>query len=352
MTCFCLRWAAVLLFAFTLPATSYAQLGGLGKKIKNAAKSAAKTAGDIKATINNGEQTVSPSQNNTSTTTTNGSETHIYGDTWQIANYKRDTKQFIFSERKYKEGQLAGKPITYTYDEASGEVRDADGTLKGTIGKGFVEIPGVGKVSIINEQGGLSLDGTTTIGRVTNTGCTCYGTSLGSFSKSEPREIVAFFFLSECAIDGKMEKLKKNFETRKERQAKSAAAFKEQLKTISTGSFLDLAGNKLGSITADGKVLNKQGSRIGQVKANGGNIEVYNTNNQCLGYISEAGLVYKGSEKVGQLNSTGRVELPTGATLGNINGNDFYDSKSNRQGSFSGKGVYVAAALRYFFFAF
>ncbi|MBR1462640.1 MAG: hypothetical protein IJ604_04585 [Prevotella sp.] len=231
-------------------------------------------------------------------------------------------------------------------------MRDDNGTLKGTIGKDCVDVTGIGKVSIINEQGGLSLDGKTTFGRATTSGCICYGNNLGSFSRAEPRELVAFFFLSEYASDGSMEKMKKTYEARKANAAKAQANFKEQLKNVSAGSFLDLAGNKLGSITADGKMLNKLGSRIGQVKANGDNIEVYNTNNQRMGYISSQGIVYKGGQKVGQLNSTGRIELPSGATLANINGKDFYDSKSNRQGSFSGSGVYIAAALRYFFFTF
>ena len=136
--------------------------------------------------------------------------------------------------------------------------------------------------------------------------------------------------------------------------AQSGAAFKDKLKNVTAGSFLDSAGNKLGSLTADGKVLDKLGTLMGKVKAGGSNVEVYNKNNQRMGYISDTGIVCQGTgnEKVGQLNSTGRVETKTGETLGNINGNDFYDGKSNRLGSFSGKGVYVAAALYYFFFTF
>lgn len=162
------------------------------------------------------------------------------------------------------------------------------------------------------------------------------------------------FFLSECAADGKLDTMKKNFEAQQQRKASSAVAFKDKLKNITAGSFLDVAGNKLGSVTADGKVLNKLGELMGKVKVNGTNVEVYNKNNQRLGYISDTGIVLQGvgNEKVGQLNSTGRVETTQGTTLGNIIDNDFYDSKSNRQGSFSGNGVYVAAALHYFFFSF
>ena len=64
-------------------------------------------------------------------------------------------------------------------------------------------------------------------------------------------------------------------------------------------------------------------------------------------YITDTGNVCKGTanEKVGQLQSSGTIDSSVGSKLGSINGNDFYDSKSNRIGSFSGKGVYVGAAL-------
>ena len=359
-----LRWAVALFFALAIPATSHAQLGGLGKKIKTAAKTTVKTVGDVDVKVNTGTSTTTttaPAATSTTTAPTSGasqtasaSETSIYGETWQLASYNHGTKQFKFTERKYEAGDHAGQPVTYTYDETTGVVRDIDGTLKGTISKDCVDVPGIGKVSIINERGTLSLDGTTSIGRVTTYDFTCYGSKMGTFGKNEPRELVAFFFLSELAGSGKMETLKKNYESRQQRQAQAAAAFKEKLKNVTAGSFQDLAGNKLGSITADGKVLNKLGSQIGLVKVNGSNTEVYDALNHRLGYITDTGNVCKGTanEKVGQLQSSGTIDSSVGSKLGSINGNDFYDSKSNRIGSFSGKGVYVAAALRFFFFSF
>ena len=121
------------------------------------------------------------------------------------AGVSSSNTQITFTEDGKFSANIAGKQFsgTYTYDEASGEVHDADGTLKGTIGKDFVEVSGIGKVSILGEKGGLSLDGTTTIGRATTYDCTIYGTQMGSLSQNEPRELVAFFFLSECAADKK-----------------------------------------------------------------------------------------------------------------------------------------------------
>ena len=377
-----LRLAALLLMAIAIPTASQAQFGGLGKKIKSAAKSVEKKVSDVEKKVSDVEkkvgevtgtatgQTTTPatsaasssSSSSTSSSETSDSEipvmnkTSFYKGNWRKAEYNRDTKQFVYEERTYESGAQAGKPVTYNYDEATGEVRDAaDGSLKGTVNKEFVDIPGIGKVYIVGEKGYLSFDRKMQFGIVTAYNCVVWGKEMCSTGgQKEQRELIAFYSLAEIGSKEKLASMEKDYNSRAQRRANAAAAFKQNLKTITAGNFQDLAGNKLGSMVAGGKVLNKTGSQIGLVKVNGTNTEIYDAFNHRLGYISETGGIYKGAgnAKVGQLQETGSIQNTRGENLGSINGNDFYDSKSNRVGSFSGKGVYVAAALTYFFFNF
>ena len=141
-------------------------------------------------------------------------------------------------------------------------------------------------------------------------------------------------------------------EKRHEREAAAQSAFKDKLKKVTAGNFLDVAGNKIGSITDKGLVLNKLGEQIGVVKANGQVTDAYN---RSLGRIEDGGglgVVYRGNDRIGQLQPNGSVEMPsrTPSNIGKIIGSDFYDSNSNRIARFTGDGIYVAAACYYFFF--
>lgn len=334
-----MKWAlaSLLVFAVSMPAN--AQFGGLLKKAKGAlGGQAAETTGT------------------TTTTTSNSNNLNkIYeGTSWDedkvIATWNPDTKQFTLV-RTFTEGDLAGQPIVYTFNESTGEVTRNDGQLMATINGDDIVFPEIGTLSInVAKGGGLSLDGNP-IGKVTRTEAYCYGKQFGHFRREVERPLVAFFLFAEYATKEEMAKQKAAMDARDKAAAQGQANFKANMKKITAGNILNAAGNKIGSITADGKVLNRLGEQIGVVQASG---KVKDAYNRDLGYFNDNGQVFKGNTQCGKMQANGSIEDPrrTPSVIGRIQGNDIYDSSSNRIARFSGGGVYVAAVCYFFFFSF
>lgn len=362
---------SILLFALALamPLDSHAQLGNLMRrgidKATDAARNKKKNNKEQSETQTQGDdQTVDPygasqldqirrNKESANQTPQRNDECPIYEGTSDkvIATWNDKTNVFTLV-RTFTEGDLAGQPITYALNFETGELTRNDGQLMGKLIEGGVEVPSIGTVMINSSTGGgLNMDGKG-IGKATRTEAYCFGKQLARFRReAASRDIVTLFCLVECVTPESMAQMKSDMEARHAREAAGQQAFTANMKKITAGNFLNTAGNKIGSMTADGTVLDKLGQKIGVVKADGQVTDAYN---RSLGRIEPNGQVYKGNDWIGKIQPNGAVEAPqrTPSGIGRINGSDFYDANSNRIGRFTGEGVNIAAVCYYFFFNF
>ena len=80
---------------------------------------------------------------------------------------------------------------------------------------------------------------------------------------------------------------------------------------------LDASDHKIATIGEDGIVRNLSGANIGHVLANG---QVYNNQNNKVGYYKPNGYVYKGTSHIGTIHSDGRVYDYENHYLGKVAG--------------------------------
>ena len=358
-------FALLLSFSFCQP--TYAQFGGLVKKAKSTVnKSVVNNSEDkqkrddadasnqmLNQMVRDNESGVN--KNNQATPSKASSLNKIYKGTSRddkdvVATWDEANNRFTLV-RTFTEGELAGQPIVYTVNWETGEVTRNDGQLIATFKGDDIIFPEIGILTVNSKTGGgLSLDGKS-LGKATRTEAYCYGKQFGSFRKEASRQLVAFFFFNEYASQEEVAKLKTAMDKRDKAAAEGQANFKANMKKITAGNFQNSAGTKIGSIAANGKVLNRLGQQIGVIQANGKITDAYNRD---LGYFTEKGEVYKGNTWCGKIQANGAVEDPrrTPSGIGRIQGNDFYDASSNRIASFTGEGSYVAAVCYFFFFSF
>lgn len=353
----CVALTLLMMFCFSIPAN--AQIGGLLKKAKNVIKDTPKEIDAAESNIRLNKETreneLGIGTKNQSTTATTSNLNKIYegtsrDDSHVIATWNPDTQQFTLV-KTFADGDLAGQPMVYTVNESTGEVTRNDGKLMATIKGDDIIFPEIGTLAINTKTGGgLSLNGKS-IGKVTRTEAYCYGKQFGSFRKEATRQLVAFFLFNEYATKEEVSKLKTAMDARDKASAEGMANFKANMKKITAGNFQNAAGTKIGSITANGKVLNRLGEQIGVIQASGKITDAYNRD---LGRFTENGEVYKGNTWCGKIQANGAVEDPrkTPSGIGRIQGNDFYDASSNRIARFTGEGRYVAAVCYFFFFSF
>ena len=354
------RWALFMLFTLSMSTPVNAQFGGLLKKAKSVATGSDDTQNRSDADASNRLLNKKVAENelgvnsNQTTTSKSSSLNKIYEGTSRedskvIATWNPDTKQFTLV-RTFTEGDLAGQPIVYTVDFATGAITRNDGKLMATLTESDVVFPEIGTLSI-NSTGGLKLNDQP-LGKVTRTEAYCYGRQFGSFQKEATRQLVAFFLFNEFATKDELAKLKGAMEKRDKAAAQGQAAFQANVRKITAGKINDVTGRTLGQITANGDILNSAGKRMGHIAANG--LVTSAQTNSRIGMIDAKGFIEdKTGSRIGHLQPNGDVDNISGTRVGHIYPNGDIDNRTgSKVAHFTGEGRYVAAACYFFFFSF
>ena len=354
-----MKWHVALFIALAVPGIANAQFGSLLKKAKSAVTN---SSNDADAARSNAMLNAKVRQNESglgnvgsgSTASKSSSLNKIYkGTSWDekdvIATWDDNTKQFTLV-RKYTDGELAGQPIVYAFDEATGEMKRNDGKLMATIKGDDVIIPDRGTVTIdLVHGGGLLLDGNY-VGKVTRTDGTSFGKDLFHFRKDATRQLVAFFLMTEFLSPEEYAKLKSAREKQRQAEENATAAFKAELLKQPVGKFYDNTGALLGQITAGGDVLNSRNQRMGKVKAGG---VITNPSGQKIGSVDAKGIVYDGiGSNKGMVQPNGGVNNSSGSSIGTIMREGKIQRGGSEIGTYKGTGRYMAAVCYFLFFNF
>lgn len=256
------------------------------------------------------------------------------------------SKDMIISKKQHEDGPAKGKFIAYKVYYDKGAIVCNDGKVVAKIVDDGLEILDTGmKVTI--DRGGVSINGEP-CGVVTRQDISIYGKRLGFFSCEATRELVAFFFLHDYLNPDDLQKMKTAREEQKKREAEAEASFKANMMKVTAGNFSSVTGTVTGKIDAGGNVFNKAGQRIGHVSADGKVSAASGT----VGTFNAKGMVYeKTGSPVGHIQPNGSVEDASGSCIGQIyNDGRFGDRSGSTVASFSGGGKYVAAVCYFFFF--
>lgn len=335
-----MRWAIVLLIAFAAPNVVNAQFGNLKKVVKGAVKSAVK-------------EKVEETKSSVSTTTDNDP----YGGN-QVEQLKRRKQEASAQQDAEREDrQKAGCKIiecrrdnqiaswhsrenkivsflddeTYIFDAAGRVIRTESGKTVATLTENGLNIPSIDANVTLPSGGGVTINGES-CGKVTRQDLYIYGRRLGNFFCEAPREMVAFFLLSNYASPETRAKMKRT--------------------QFMDGTFLNASGSRIGYIKGGALYnIDKYYPKLGTMHYSDDET-VIGDNKFRVGALQYDGTVHDNSgNKIGQIKENGDIVNASGTLLARVGRDGKISDKTGKfLVQFSGERPVAAAAAYYFFF--
>ena len=295
---------------------------------------------------------------------------------WQntpIGTWNPQTLELTFNQT-WDEGELAGQPVIYSIDPATGIVTRNDGARKGSMNNdGTIESPNLGTLKFNAARNTVSLNGEP-IGTASTTSAHSSGHAIGSFDSKVSPLLTAYLYFGLLISEDQVNKWKAEKAESDAQAAKRRAELQEKLKVVAQGYAEELA-------KCDVTVEASNFSTIGRVRK--GCVE--GANFSTIGYIKQRG-TYNGYpafeveasnfSTIGYIRCTGNsgnnlkweIEQSNHSTIGRFDGRDFdsttssipsghYSSGTVEASNYSTIGhikgtsnPVIAAACYYFFF--
>ena len=336
-----MRWALVVLMAFSVNNMAYAQFGKLKKVVKGAVNSAVKEKVEeakpsVTTTDNDpygGNQIEEGNRRKREASAQQNAEREARAKAGsKITESRRNTQIGAWHYREKRlENTQSGK--CYTADYEKGVITSSDGEVVATLTSDGLEIPSIDAKIKIGSTGGVTINGES-CGKATSQDLYIYGRRLGYFSAEATRTLVTFFFLTQTP-----------YGTPEARANMRKTQFMD-------GNFLDANGSRVGYIKG-GQIINNNRlfPKQGNMHYDDDETVIADNNYRVGAFLYDGTVNDNNGNKIGQVKDNGDILNISGKKVAHVAADGkITDANGKFLVHFSGDRPVVAAVAYYFFF--
>ncbi|MBQ4483604.1 MAG: DUF3659 domain-containing protein [Prevotella sp.] len=336
-----MRLALVVLFAFAVNNTAYAQFGNLKKVVKGAVKSAVKEKVEevkpsVTATDNDpygGNQVEEMQKRKREASAQQDAEREARAKAGsKITESRRDTQIGAWHYREKRlENTQTGK--SYTADYEKGVITSGDGEVVATLTADGLEIPSIDAKIKFTSGGGVTINGES-CGKATSQDLYIYGRRLGYFSAEATHALVTFFFLTQTP-----------YGTPEARANMRKTQYMD-------GTFLDANGSRVGYIKG-GQIINNNRlfPKQGNLHYDDDETVIADNSYRVGAFLYDGTVNDNNGNKIGQVKENGDILNISGKKVAHVaSDGKITDASGKFLVHFSGNRPVVAAVAYYFFF--